>query len=518
MIEHQNVLNAELGLSDLINAFSSAVFVKDRGHRCVMLNDECCRALGRARKDVVGKTEYDILPKKEAEEIWKTEEELFEKGGEKREEDSITDRKGVTRVYSTTRTVFTDRAGRSWLVGAWSDITGHKEVLEEFRFMASLLEAQNEASIAGILVVDDAGRILTANRRFREMWGIPPELLLSKSDSKALRSVLGQLVDPEGFRKKVEHLYKHRDEKSRDEIALKDGRIFDRYSSPVVGKDGEYYGRVWQFRDVTDVRKVAALKAEVEHRRELDSLKDKFIGTVSHELRTPLTIVRTAVDSLRAGLAGPLTPKQQELAELCQRNALRLTKMINNLLDISRLESGKAKAHLRRLDLKTLLADMDANFRMLPRGRELSIRIDAPADLPEVRGDPDLIGEVFLNLLDNAARYARSKVHVRIKRERRNAPGREVDGVRVDVVDDGPGIPGDKAGSLFSKFCQVGRTEGAGYKGTGLGLAICKEILCMHGSEIAVESAPGKETRFHFFLPEWTPSVRRHSAAGRARS
>ena len=315
--------------------------------------------------------------------------------------------------------------------------------------------------------------------------------------------MLAQLADPEGVERRVEELYRHPLEEGRDQIELKDGRTFDRYSSPVIGKDGVYYGRVWQFRDVTELRKCASLTAEIQHRRELDALKDAFIGTVSHELRTPLTIVRTAVDSLRTGLAGPLTPQQQELADVCQRNALRLTKMINNLLDISRLESGKAKVSLQRFDLRSLIQDMEASFRLLPRGKNISFRVEAPDDLPEVRSDPDLIGEVFYNLLDNAARYAESEVSVRLVRARGVASGKEVDGVNVDIEDDGPGIPREKLCLLFNKFTQVGRTEGGGYKGTGLGLAICREILRMHGCEIGVDSAPGKGTRFRFFLPQW---------------
>ena len=523
LLASKDFLASKLGLSDLINAFSTAILVKDRQHRCVMLNDACCRVLGLPRYALVGKTDYDFIPQKQAGEIWDKEERIFKTGEELNEEESLTNRKGVTNTYSTTKTLFTDRAGRAWLIGVMNDVTVHRKVLDEYRFMASLLEAQNEASIAGILIVDDAERILTVNRRFRELWGIPPEILASKSDAKARQAILDKLVDPEGFERRVIYLYRHRDEKSHDEIVLRDGRIFDRFSAPVEGKDGVYYGRVWHFRDVTEARKFAALKAENAKRRELDALKDQFIGVVSHELRTPLTIVRTAVDSLRAGVAGELSLKQREIADLCGRNILRLSKLINNLLDISRLESGRAKARIERLDLRPLLRDMEANFRMMASGsgKDLKIEIDAPRALPLVRGDPELIGEVLYNLLDNAARFARGAVRVRVRRERGSAAGRESAGVRVEVIDDGPGIPPEQIGLIFDKFSQVERAiGGGGYKGTGLGLAICKEIMGLHGCEIAVESTPGRGARFRFFLPEWA-GVRVHAgraAAGRGRA
>jgi PAS domain S-box-containing protein len=501
------------------NPFATAVFVKDRQHRCVMLNDECCRLLGHARQFLIGKTDYDFLPKDQADKIWEMEEHIFMTGHGVYDEESHADRKGATRAYSTTKTLFTDRSGGAWLVGVIDDITVHARVLADCRYMESLLEAQNEASIEGILVVDGSARIVATNRRFGEMWGISPEIMASKSDAVAREAVWDKIVDPAGFRKRVDSLYRHRDEKSHDEILLRDGRIFDRYTAPVVGEEGFYYGRVWYFRDVTDSRRCADLGAEVKQRRELDALKDQFIGTVSHELRTPLTVVRTAVDSLRDGMVGALSPKQREVADLCHRNVLRLCKMITNLLDISRLESGHAKARLESLDLKPLLTDLEANFRLMGLGRKISIKIDAPAAPPLVRGDPELIGEVLSNLLDNAARFARREVRVKVSRESAAAAGRETKGVRVEVIDDGPGIPAGRIGELFNKFTQVQRSVGAGYKGTGLGLAICKEIMKLHGSSIAVESSPGRGARFHFFLPEWTkspvPAVRAASGRGR---
>jgi PAS domain S-box-containing protein len=509
-----SLLEEKLRLPLSVHADAAAFFVKDRQHRCVMASEQCCRLLGHARRFVLGKTDYDLLPKAQADKIWEREERIFKTGVGDFDKEKVVDRTGAARTYATTKNLFTDRAGGEWLIGVIDDITRCEGVLDECHLLVKVLEAANEASRAGILVVDEAGRILTANHRFSELWGISPEVMALKSDVKALRAVRDKLADPKGFIGRVNYLYAHRDEKSLDDIRLRDGRIFDRYTAPVIGVDGRYLGRVWRFRDITEARKVAALRAEVGHRREVDALKDKFIGVVSHELRTPLTVVRTAVDSLRCGVAGALSPEQREIADLCSRNILRLSKMISNLLDISRLEAGGAKARLERLDLETLLADIPENFRMMERGKKLSIKIHRPSRLPAVRGDPEMIGEVLDNLLDNAARFARSAVRVRVRTE--------AGGVRVEVVDDGPGIPPDKIGLLFNKFVQVERAIGGGYKGTGLGLAICKEIMALHGSEIGVDNAPGLGARFHFLLPAWTkrkaPPSRRGGARDHARA
>jgi signal transduction histidine kinase len=363
---------------------------------------------------------------------------------------------------------------------------------------STLLQTLSDASIVGTLVVARANddRVIFANRRFGEMWGIPPDVLDAASDKMAIETVLDNVVDPESFQERIRYLYDHPHETGRDEVLLRDGRVFERYSSPVSGASGEIYGRVWNFSDITELRKLEALKAEVNQRRELAALKDQFVDTVSHELRTPLALAMTAVDTLRKGLAGDLSSKQGDVAELCQRNILRLSRMINNLLDISRLEAGTARSRRSRLNLKEFLADLQANYRMMGRVKKLRLEIAGAGDLPDVRADPEMIMQVLDILLDNADRFAVKEIVVRA------SPS--AGGAHIEVVDDGPGVPAGRVADLFNKFSQVARSIGGGYKGTGLGLAICKEILALHGSTIEVDSPPGSGARFHFLLPAWT--------------
>lgn len=149
-------------------------------------------------------------------------------------------------------------------------------VLDELRFKATFLESQIEASPVGILMVDPRGRMLTFNRRFIEMWDIPDEVVESRSDERAIASVLDRLVDPDGFLARIRYLYDHPDEESEDELVLKDGRIVGRHSAPVRSADGAYYGRVWYFRDVTarrlQERRLAAQYAVVSVVAESPSL------------------------------------------------------------------------------------------------------------------------------------------------------------------------------------------------------------------------------------------------------
>lgn len=262
--------------------------------------------------------------------------------------------------------------------------------------------------------------------------------------------------------------------------------------------------RLAVIRDITELQRVEQLKAEIKERRKIDEMKDELLRTVSHELRTPLTIVKGAIDNLKEGIAGPLQPRQDEIVGIAHRNIARLTKMINNLLDLSRLESGQIVPRRTRVNAVPVIEDIVAGLRLSAQSKNVSLDVEAPADLPEVYADPEMLGEVLTNLIDNALRYALSKVVVKA------GPGGDADakeGRRLlfEVKDDGAGIAPDRLGALFNKFVQVSRTADAtGYRGTGLGLAICKEILALHNGKIWAECPAGGGTRFLFLLPEYT--------------
>jgi HD-GYP domain-containing protein (c-di-GMP phosphodiesterase class II) len=178
---------------------------------------------------------------------------------------------------------------KEYFVAVFEVISERKRAEENLKFSNTLLLTQQETSLDGILIVDETGNIISFNQRFVNIWDVPPGVLKTLSDTKALEAILSKVKNQDQFIKKVNYLYRHKNKKSRDEIILKDGRIIDRYSSPMIGPDKENYGRVWYFRDITSYKK-AGEKLEKSYKalkKNLNDVVDTMIKIV--EMRDPYT-------------------------------------------------------------------------------------------------------------------------------------------------------------------------------------------------------------------------------------
>lgn len=230
--------------------------------------------------------------------------------------------------------------------------------------------------------------------------------------------------------------------------------------------------------------------------KRLNDLKSDFISTVSHELRTPLAVMKGAISNMERGILGELNEEQIEAVGMTHSNIKRLTRLINDLLDLSRLESGKTELHPNEVPTEKLVEQTVKNFQMMAQNKQIKIEIALPRNLPHLYVDEDMTTQVLTNLMDNALRYAKNRVSIEVA---------SVDNaIEFRIGDDGIGIESKDAMRLFNKFEQVNRSKGgSGYKGTGLGLAICKEIVESHAGKIWVESQPGLGATFHFTLPQY---------------
>jgi signal transduction histidine kinase/DNA-binding response OmpR family regulator len=221
-------------------------------------------------------------------------------------------------------------------------------------------------------------------------------------------------------------------------------------------------------------------RAKLAQRSDLDSVKDEFISTVSHELRTPLTSIRGALGLLSAGLLGNVDAKAQNLLRIASTNTERLIRLINDILDLERMESGRAPLKLRRCSMYDLAREAIDTMTPMADGAGvyLELTCNAPRDSIYFDADSDRILQVMTNLLSNAVKFspAASTVAVQIDSD--------ANSLLLKVVDQGRGIPADKLESVFDRFQQVESADASKKGGTGLGLAICRSIIQQHGGAI----------------------------------
>ncbi len=260
------------------------------------------------------------------------------------------------------------------------------------------------------------------------------------------------------------------------------------------GQERFFLPRVLAIRDDQDgLLGAAVVLTDVTKFRLVDQLKSDMVSTVSHELKTPLTSIQMAVHLLLEELVGPLTPKQVELLLAARQDSDRLLAMVNDLLDLTRIEQGRLRLDRRPVAPRELVSDAIERFENRARDAGVALEADVAARLPEVLADRERIGHVFDNLIGNALRHTRRGGKIRLS-------ARAVDAaVRLTVADTGEGIPAEHLPHIFEKFYQVPGTRHDG--GAGLGLAIVREIVGAHGGEVGVTSDPGGETAFSFTLP-----------------
>lgn len=271
------------------------------------------------------------------------------------------------------------------------------------------------------------------------------------------------------------------DEDDRFVTVNQEGKAYHYFFSitVILNTEGHLTGIVLLLRDVTRLK-------------EVEQLKNDFVMTASHELRTPLTSMGMSIDLLMEYATPKLDQTENELLQTAHEEVVRLKALVNDLLDLSKIEAGKIELEFERVSVSTLLQRVQAIFKNQVEERSLTLTVVEAADLPTVRVDSNKITWVLTNLVSNALRYVPPHGHISIAVE---AIGSYV---HFSVRDDGPGIPQEYQYKIFQKFVQI---KGFDSGGTGLGLAICKEIVRAHSGSIWVDSAPGQGSTFTFTVP-----------------
>lgn len=352
--------------------------------------------------------------------------------------------------------------------------------------------AKNRAileSIAdGVLVLDHNGRVLLVNPAAEELLGFAGMAL----EGEHFRHMLG-LGETTVHRDLAQGLYSEllkMLESRVDRASVREGRVRLEAGTrvlavnitPLIVTAGSAPGLVAALRDISR-------EAEVER------LKNEFISTVSHELRTPMTSIKGYTDLLFLGMAGGLTDAQRNFLKIIKGNADRLTALVNDILDISRIETGRMRLKIESLHLGEIIHQVTVSFDEQYRDKNLALEWREPEHLPQVRADAARVTQVLSNLLANAWQYTPEGGRVTVSVH-------PIEGfLRVDVTDSGIGISPDDVNRIFDRFYRADHPVVQEAEGTGLGLSIVKMFIEMLGGEIWVESQLGLGSKFSFSLP-----------------
>jgi signal transduction histidine kinase len=368
----------------------------------------------------------------------------------------------------------------------------------------ALLVAEQEASFDGVLVIDEHRKVVTYNQQLLNLWKTSPDLIATGNDRELVNSILSQLIHPSEFLDKVEYLYAHPKEISRDEIGLRDGRFFERYSAPIYWSN-DSYGRVWFFRDISERKQFEAQLLTINEQlavsnKELtraNQLKDEFLSTMSHELRTPLNAILGMTEGLKEEVFGALNPKQIKALTAIDNSGNHLLNLIVDMLDFANIVAGKLTLNLASTNIQQLCNNCQQLVQASANLRQIQLTSNIQSHLPNLEIDSHRIQQVLINLLSNAIKFTPEggSIFMEVSIYKDLSPDITSSWLRFTITDNGIGIAPDNMSALFQPFTQLDGALNRQYEGTGLGLAI------LHGGRVSVISTLEVGSCFMFDIP-----------------
>ena len=506
MAAEQALRESELQLRLITDSMPALISYVDSQQRYQFVNKTYSEWFGYQRDEVIGRYLWDMLGEA-AYAVVQSEIDQALTGHEVTFERMIPYRHGARFMQAT---YIPDRAADGEVRGYFAlaiDLTERQQAEDQLRYQTRLFESLTASVLDGILIVSPEGQMLHVNQQFADIWHFPPDVIASQSDARALAWAANQTTDPAGFLARVTAVYGQPDFQVREEVAMRDGRVYERFGAPI--RDGDVrLGWLWTFRDISE-RKQAEREREqlLVHEQELrrqaeeaSRLKDEFLATVSHELRTPLTAF--------LGYAQLLQSRKRDEAYIARsvekmiRSAKVQAQLIEDLLDISRSVSGRLRIDLTPLDLRDVVRAALDTVRPAADARQLTLLNEIDPAPVRVVGDANRLQQVVWNLLANAVKFTPSAgvVIVRIESDQHDA--------LLTVSDTGQGISAAFLPYVFDRFRQADSKPNRSNGGLGIGLAIVRHLVELHGGTVHVQSAGiDQGATFHVRLPLITGGV-----------
>ncbi len=389
--------------------------------------------------------------------------------------------------------------GKNQFATVTTDISSHKQAEDELKLQNVLLKTQQEVSIDGILIVNEDDKIVSFNQRFADIWELPDKIMSLQSGEKALQYVLPKLTNPDEFAQGIHDLQNNEREKSSDEVFLTDGKILERYSSPLIGADDKYYGRIWYYRDITERKEAEEeLFAAKEKAEESDRLKSAFLANMSHEIRTPMNGIIGFAELLKE--PDLKSENRQKYLEIIEKSGARMLGIINDIVDISKIEAGLMKLDIKESHIAEQIEEIYTFFKPEAEAKRINLSYTNSLSAKEaiIKTDGGKLYAVLTNLVKNAIKYTHEgsiQLGYNLKTEGKSKV------LEFYVKDTGIGISPDRQKAIFDRFIRADIVDKMAYQGAGLGLAISKAYVEMLGGELWVESEKGRGSTFYFTLP-----------------
>jgi PAS domain S-box-containing protein len=345
------------------------------------------------------------------------------------------------------------------------------------------LRACMESTSEAMLLVSPDHHLLTANQRFSEFFGIPIEKVIGQGGNSIAPLLERTFANPEHVRSLTVDMVSDTQQHYTTFIQQRwpQARELELFSTPVYS-GSQHIGRLFTFRDVT-------------HERELDRMKTEFVSQVSHELRSPLTAIKGYIDLFVEGHTGPLSPTQQHLLTIVQSNTDQLISLINDLLDLSRIEAGHFELRRSMVDIQPIIQNVMELLQPQFAFKQQTLTLQQQKPLPPTLADAGRIAQVLTNILSNAHKYTPvgGKITITTHSDEHY--------IVIDIEDNGIGLAREEQAHIFTKFYRSQHGLNEASNGAGLGLAISRSIVEAHHGKIAVTSTVGQGSTFSILLP-----------------
>jgi len=468
------------------------ISIADQNGSITYVNDKFCETSGYSRDELLGQNhriiKSDNHPAGFFQGLWQT----ISHGNVWQGE--VCNRRKDGKLYwvESTITPFLNSKGKPYqYVSIRTEITHVKQAELELLESQENLRATLDATMDGILAVNNEGQINFVNQQFVQMWQVPDELKEQSNIQGFLKYAASLLNDPDTFLTKAQELTTFSGD-SYDILEFHDGRLFEHHSRPLM-KKAQTCGRVWSFRDFTERKRAeqSLVKARDEAER-ANMAKSEFLSSMSHELRTPMNAILGFGQLMEYDDMLPDDAKDSTQEILKAGN--HLLRLINEVLDLSRVESGHIEMSLEPVEVDLVVEESLNLMATLAGKRNIQLSYKGLAGAV-VRADRTRLKQVLLNLLSNAIKYNHEGGSVKL--EISDAGN---DQLRIQVMDTGPGIPNESLEDLFQPFNRLG-TENSAIEGTGIGLTLTRRIVELMGGVVDVHSEVGVGSCFWVDLP-----------------